>query len=126
MPHHAVDEANDPFRALSRRFSGDPKLFLPHVERAIADLESSRSLEELARARVGDEMARHFVEDWLTNAWPDQQPIEPKLRQRLLVGFRRALERRHAMEFRTETHDGPFDVTVGEGTPIEVVIRTPA
>lgn len=114
---------------LDRRFGGEPAQFIPNYEDALRRLgaESNTSLRDLAADRMGEEVAAHFNDDWLSSWWPEAQPIEPILRAGLIEALRLGLAARlplHALWIQATDRD--FEVGISQSaSQITLIFLTP-
>ncbi len=72
-----------PLIQLDELFSGSQD-FMSNYEQAVGSLQGDSNLGTLAGNRVSADLADHFRSHWLSEWWPELQPIDPMLRDGLI------------------------------------------
>src|SRR3954463_5837985 len=127
MGHCPPIDFDDYLAHIEREFSGDPAIFMPKLEAAIVAVASGRPLTDLAAKRFDDDAAEHFGAHWLTEWWPEQQPVEPIFRQGLAEALTRARDNELPVQALMVTGDqAEFQVAVVHGaSQVTMVIIAP-
>ncbi len=119
-----------PIQLLDQFFGGPTENYMLHYEEALAKLNSPVPvpLGALAEARVGPEAASHFTQDWLTDWWPEAQPVGPILVQGLIEAITQAQAASLPMNFLwvTAASQDQFEVGISaSAVQVTVLFLTP-
>ncbi len=128
MGHCPPIDFDDYLAHLEREFSGDPAIFLPKLEAALVLINSGRPLTDLAAERFDDDAARHLGAHWLSEWWPEQQPVEPIFRQGLIEALSAARDKElpvQALMVTGESNDFQVAVVKGASQVTMVIIAPP-
>ncbi|MFL6238175.1 MAG: hypothetical protein ACJ735_01600 [Actinomycetes bacterium] len=127
MGHCPPIDVDDYLAHIEREFSGDPAIFLPKLEEAIVRIGGGRPLTDLAKDRFDSDAAEHLGSHWLAEWWPEQQPVEPILRQGLVEALTLAWRNELPVQALMVTGDGRgFQVAVVHGaSQVTMIIMAP-
>jgi len=116
------------FDQLDIWFGGPQDEYISRYEQALQSLGGGDNLSDLASVRVDAHLADHFSAHWLTDWWPDLQPIDGILRAGLQEAITTALDARLPLTgLWVQTGESTFETFVDKSrNQITFVVLTPA